>query len=96
MGNITATANVSVGPVAVRRNLNVENATSDLDDAVAGLREAVEALEHHLSPLLAPERPCDAGCDRAQGESEVAERILTNADRTRQSSARIRELIERL
>jgi hypothetical protein len=81
---------------AVRRNLNVENATNDLDDAVAGLREAVEALENHLAPLLSPEHPRGPCWDRAQGESDLAERILAQADRTRQSSDRIRELIDRL
>lgn len=86
---------IASAPVC-RRNLNVEMATGVLDEAVADMREAVAALEQHLEPLLAPENPCGAGCDRSQGESEVAERILSIADRTRQSSARIRELIDRL
>lgn len=96
MGNITATAKVSIGQMAVRRNLNVENATNDLDGAVADLREAVEALENHLAPLLAPERQCGDCENRTQGDSEVAERILSKADSVRSSSYRIRELIDRL
>lgn len=83
-------------PSTVRRNLNVESATNELEGAVDDLRETVSLLESLLSPLLAPERPCGVGGDRSCGESELAERILTQADRTRQSSDRIRELIDRL
>lgn len=86
----------AVSENSVRRNLNVESATNELDGAVAHLREAVSALESNLAPLLAPERPCDIANDRAQGESELAERILSNAERTRQSSERIHDLIQRL
>lgn len=96
MGNITATAKVSIGQMAARRNLNVENATNQLEGAVSDMREAVEALEAHLQPLLATERPCGIGEDRQQGESEVAERIISSADYVRGASARIRELIDRL
>ncbi len=81
---------------ACRRNLNVENATNSLDDAVAGLREVVDALEAHLQPLLGDERPIGNSEDRCRGDSEVAERILTNADGIRARSIRIRELIDRL
>ena len=86
----------AVSENSVRRNLNVESATNELDGAVADLREAVSALESHLAPLLAPEFPYGVGNDRAQGESELAERILSNADRTRKSSERIHYLIHRL
>lgn len=96
MGNITATAKVSVGDAKIRRNLNVESATCDLEGAVDVLREVVGALENHLAPLLAPERPEGPCCDRTRGESEVAERILSSADQVRDRSARIRELIDRL
>lgn len=85
---------VSENPI--RRNLNVESAINDLDGAVSDLRDAVSELESQLAPLLAPERPCGNDCDRSQGESELADRILSNFDRTRQLSARIRELIDRL
>lgn len=86
----------ATGAPSCRRNLNVENAVNDLDGAVADLREALEALEHHIAPLLGSERPQEVGGDRTQGESDLAERILCNADRIRARSARIRELIDRL
>lgn len=80
----------------IRRNLNVENAASELDRSVIDLHEAVEALEHHLEPLLACKSPVSAGEERRKGESELAERILSNADSISSRSARIRDLIERL
>lgn len=79
-----------------RRSLNVERATNDLEGTVSDMRDAMEALESHLVPLLSPERPSDIGEDRQQGESEIAERIISSADRVRSVSARIRDLIERL
>lgn len=81
---------------AVRRNLNVEAAANDLDGATIDLTESISALANHLQPLLADERPWDVGPDRARGDSEVAERILSNADRARDGAARIRDLIDRL
>lgn len=89
--------NVKTNPVpSCRRNLNVESATNVLDGAIADLSETIEALEQHLRPLLGDERPCTLGEDRCRGESEVAERILCNADAIRGSSERIRQLIDRL
>lgn len=80
----------------VRRNLNVENATNDLDAATSLLREAISDLAEHLGPILAPERPHEPGKDRSEGDSEVAERILTNIDRVQGVTDRIRDLIARL
>lgn len=79
-----------------RRNLNVENAANVLDGAVADLHETVQALESHLQPLLGDDRPCEKACDRSRGDSEVAERLLDNADAVRGRSERIRQLIDRL
>ena len=81
---------------AVRRNLNVETATNALDSAAGDLVEAVNALEERLAPLLSNERPYETGDDRAEGDSELSERILSVADRVRGRTARIRDLIDRL
>jgi len=97
MSTMIQTAKGSIGQAAApRRNLNVELATNTLDGAVADLREAIEALEHHLAPLLAPERPEASGLCRERGDSELAERIMADADAIQSRTARLRELIDRL
>jgi hypothetical protein len=79
-----------------RKVLNVESATNYLDDAVAYMLEAVEALDAHLQPLLGSEHPIGCAEERIKGDSEVAERIMSNADAIRGRSDRIRMLIDRL
>lgn len=84
------------GPTTCRRSLNIEVATNELEGAVADMREAIEALSSHLAPLLSHERPTGEGCERIKGDSEVAERIMSQADVIRGRSACIRDLIDRL
>ncbi len=85
-----------IGPSTCRRNLNVENAADQLNIATDDLADAIGNLESTLEPLLGPERPCDIGSEREQGESQVGERVLAQANRIRLYAARIHELIDRL
>lgn len=88
-------ANQAIGNIC-RRKLNVENAANSIDGAVSDLRDAVDALETHLQPLLGDERPCAKGEDRPRGDSEVAEQLMCHADAVRGRAERIRQLIDRL
>lgn len=81
---------------ACRTALNVERSTSDLEASLREMGDAVAALEDVVAPLLSSAVDDSLGSDRAPADSEVAERIMLQADAAGRYAARIRSLIARL
>ena len=81
---------------SIRRTLGAESALYSLQARVQELTEAAQALHNTLEPLMTCDYPSTPGTDREHGQSEYAEKLLSESDQIDRVTNILRRMIDRL